>query len=1088
MDIFLKDCFTSLSKALLVFLILITTATSAQTVSPETGLPHLVNYTSRHYKAHDQNWCIVQDSLGLIYIGNNIGLLVFDGIEFDYFQFESMIYSLGVDQKGNIYYGADGDFGIIQQNEFGKLKFNSFSKLIPKESRTFNEIWTIKCLNNHVFFSSKEQVYDYHNNKITALKPAKGNAIHKCFELKKNYLVREFEGGFSYFSNNKLQFISGSEVFADIMVDFVQEIGNKILIGTRNKGFYEMIWEPQTNPNQCIISPVNFPVSSNFTEGQLYYGICLSNNKLCFATKNAGIFITDVQGNILEHYSKAKGLPDNRVWYLLEDKDKNIWAATDKGISMIDFHSPIRQYNSIQGLSGTINGVNVIQDKLYISSVLGLFKGEEGSEGLIFKSQEGFNMPNISITEFKLKNIHDLIVCTNTGLTAIRNNVEIPIETDIEFNKALQSHRNPQLLVAAGKNIITLYNFENNQYHLIAEFEHFSQFRAIIEDERGVFWVSGDNKALVRVDPTLQKGSEFKLVPVSVPVEVKSENYIFKHQDKPYFSFNDIYEIVDSKNQVSFHTPKIMPADFHNGNNYIFRAYSDKKDNIWLAYDNQTINGIIAKISKGKNNTYEFNNLMFNQYQNIQKNGFCEDSKGNLWIATNDGLLKYNTNLEMHYKSKFPVFIKKVTLKNDSSYSLLRGHIPHDLKNILPFDLNAISFVFSVANYSGVENIKFSSRLQPMESNFSDWTSLRTRDYNYLPEGTYTLEVKAKDIFNNISDTKKFTFSIAPPWYRTSFAYISYFILSVVLIYGLIKFNTKRLRAMNDLLDKTVKERTHELWEERDKLRDANLEITDSINYAKIIQQSILPEVKSFSQTFKDSFILFKPRNIVSGDFYWFSLAGSHKKSIAGFEQHIIVAADCTGHGVPGAFMSMIGSEKLNQSIAEINNLSPAGILSFMNKQIKDSLKQDEGNSQSKDGMEIALCFFDSYTNILTFAGANRPLWIFRKGCTLDEIEIIKPTKAGIAGHTSVTQEYEETQIQLNSGDTFYLFTDGAPDQFGGPKNKKLTTKGLRQLLFDIQSQTMEQQGKSINGFYRSWMGAANEQVDDILIMGIRAS
>jgi serine phosphatase RsbU (regulator of sigma subunit)/ligand-binding sensor domain-containing protein len=1083
----LKHNTSYLLSALLILTILFNAQTKAQTFSKETGLPHLINYSSRQYKAHDQNWCMVQDSLGLIYIGNNIGLLVFDGLEFDYIQFESMIYSLAVDKKGNVYYGADGDFGIVQQNEFGKLKLNSLAKLISKELNTFNEIiWTIKCIDGHVFFSSNEHIFDYYNDKITALNPSKGNSIHKCFELKNKYLVREFGGGFSYYSNKQLNFIKGSEIFADIMVDFVQEIDNKIVIGTRQQGFYEMSWDPTSSPDQCIISPLDFPVAKNFIEGQLYYGILLSDHKFCFATKNAGVFVTDLQGNILEHYSKEKGLSDNRVWYLLEDKYKNLWAATNKGISMIDYHTPIRQYNSIQGLSGTINDVTFINNKLYISSGLGLFEGEETPNGLIFKPHPNFKMPIISISQFSSKNTSDLIVCSNTGLTAVRGNTIIEIEEGIEFNKSLQCIKNPQLLIAAGKQIITIYKFENNQYKLISEFEYSSQFRSIIEDDDGFVWITGDNRTLIKLNPNQGKEAVFEVIPIKVPVEVKSENYIFKHQGKVFFSYNDIYEIVSNKNKVEFVPQKTLPPQFHDNNNYIFRAYSDKKENIWLAYDNQSINGIVAKISKGKNNNFEFNNLLFNQYQNIQKNGFCEDNVGNLWIATNEGLLKYNTNQEMHYKHEFPVFIKKITLKNDSSYSLLRGHIPDDLKKILPFELNAISFNFSVANYSDVENIKFSSRLLPMESNFSEWSLLRTKDYNYLPEGTYTLEVKAKDIFNNISDTKKFTFEIAAPWYRTTVAYVAYFLLSVILIYLLIKFNTKRLRAINDLLDKTVKERTHELWEERDKLKDANLEITDSINYARIIQQSILPEVKSFNKTFKDSFILFKPRNIVSGDFYWFSLAGSHKKSIANFDQHIIVAADCTGHGVPGAFMSMIGSEKLNQSVAEIVDLSPANILSFMNKQIKDSLKQETSNSQSKDGMELALCFFDSFTNVLTFAGANRPLWIYRKGCTIDDIEIIKPTKAGIAGHTSVNQVFEQTEIQLYSGDTFYLFTDGAPDQFGGPKNKKLTTKGLRQLLFDIQSQTMEQQGKSINGFYRSWMGSANEQVDDILIIGIR--
>jgi serine phosphatase RsbU (regulator of sigma subunit)/ligand-binding sensor domain-containing protein len=1058
-----------------------------QQYQAETGLPHILNYSAKQHKAHDQNWCIVQDSLGLIYIGNNIGLLIFDGIEFDFIPFESIIYSLGKDEQGNIYYGGDGDFGILKQNETGKLVLHSLLSLVPQGFNSFAEVWSVKCFNDQILFSTKEHIYSYKNNKITIIKPSKGSGIHKCFDLKSNYLVREFEGGFSYLVNNKLNFIKGSEVFAETMVDFVQEIGNTIFIGTRKNGFYEMEWNPKVNPLECKIKPINFPISSHFQEGELYHGILLSNGNLCFATKNDGIFISDQQGNMLEHYTKEKGFLDNRVWYVFEDKNKNLWAASNKGISMIDYLTPIRQYNSIQGLSGSINNVNVIDDKLYINSDLGLFEGVESKEGLFFNAHPYFKNPSFNISKFSKNGENDLIVATKTGLTAIRKNNIIPIEEGIEFYTSLQCAKNPEILVAAGKNIITIYKFENKQYNLLTEFEYPSQFRCIIENEKGEVFISGNNKALVKVNPSNGASSFFELIPLKIPIEIKSENFIFQLKNKMFIgSANGIYEIIQEGKQINFVKSDFFPPDFQNDHNYIFRAYVDHHENFWLAYDYSVRIGVIAQFKKNEKKEYSFNNLWFNKFQGIQKNGFCEDQKGNLWIATNEGLLKYNTNEVIHYKNDFPVFIKKITLKNDSSFSLIRGVIPEILKNKLPFQLNGISFQFSVANFTGVEDLMFSSRLLPIESNFSEWTIVRTKDYNYLPEGSYTLEVKSKDIFNNISKVKKYTFEIAPPWYRSNLAYIVYFILGIALVYLLIKYNTKRLRAINDLLEKTVKERTHELWEERDKLHEANLEITDSINYAKIIQQSILPDVKDFKQAFKDSFIYFKPRNIVSGDFYWFNLLGNNKKLAANLNQHIIVAADCTGHGVPGAFMSMIGSEKLNQSIAEISDLTPANILSFMNQKIKDSLKQEDGNSQSKDGMEISLCFLDLDTNILTFAGANRPLWIYRKGCKLEDVEIIKPTKAGIAGHTRADQVFEETEIQLFPGDTIYMFTDGAPDQFGGPKNKKLTTKGFRQLLFDIQSQNMEQQGKAIHGYYRSWMGNNNEQVDDILIMGIR--
>ncbi len=1055
-----------------------------QTNTFESGLPHIVNYTKNEHKAHDQNWCILEDSLGLIYIGNQAGLLVYDGIEFDFLPFESTINSLAKDSKGNVYYGADGDFGRLKQNESGKLIHESFYKLIPKEFNTFAEVWTVKCINNQVLFSTKNHIYAYQNNKISILTPAKGTGIHKCFELKNNYLVREFGGGFSYLSGNKLNFIKGSEIFEETMVDFVQEIEGIILIGTRRNGFYQMVWNPELKPDECTLTPINFPVSRYFEEAELYCGILLSNNHLCFTTKSNGVYIADTKGNLIEHYTQENGLINDKTWFALEDRNKNLWVASSKGISMIDYLMPIRLYNAVQGIPGLVNNISIIDNKLYASCDVGLFEGFETKEGIVFQANSNIKTSCTSVSKFSKDGINDLIVASQDGLFAIRGNNKIVIEEGVRFDNSLQCAKNPNLLVAVGKDLITIYKVENKQYTLIKEFEYLSQFRFIVEDEAGILWISGDNKMLVKVNPALEQESIFELIQLQLPIDNKSENFIFKYKNKiSVCTSNGIYEIKPDGKNISFVKSEIFPNEIETQHHAVFKVYVDKQDNFWMAYDNGSKTGIIAHYNKRAN---QFNNLYFNKFFGIQKNGFAEDQYGNLWIATNDGLLKYNANKQNNNKHNFPIFIKNVTLKNDSSFYLTRGLIPAVFKKPIPFDLNDISFEFSAANFTGVEDLFFSSRLLPLEDNFGEWTLLRNKNYNYLPEGKYTLEFKAKDIFNNLSNIKRFTFEIAPPWYRTKFAYFLYFVLAIALIYGLIKFNTIRLRAVNDLLEKTVKDRTHELWEERDKLHEANLEITDSINYAKIIQQSILPDVNAFKKTFTDSFILFKPRNIVSGDFYWFSLAGATNKTKYNLSQHIIVAADCTGHGVPGAFMSMIGSEKLNQSIAEIDDLTPANMLSFMNRKIKDSLKQEEGTSQSKDGMEISLCFIDLDTNRLTFAGANRPLWIYRKGGTLENVEIIKPTKAGIAGHTSADQVFEETEIQLYKDDTVYLFTDGAPDQFGGPKNKKLTTKGLRQLLFDIQSQSMEQQGKSINGFYRSWMGNANEQVDDILIMGIR--
>lgn len=281
-------------------------------------------------------------------------------------------------------------------------------------------------------------------------------------------------------------------------------------------------------------------------------------------------------------------------------------------------------------------------------------------------------------------------------------------------------------------------------------------------------------------------------------------------------------------------------------------------------------------------------------------------------------------------------------------------------------------------------------------------------------------------------------------------------------------------------------------------IEEKKKEITDSINYAKKIQQAILPPQENLNYFLPESFIFFKPKDIVSGDFYFFSRKvitpptnKNHKEELI-----FIAVADCTGHGVPGAFMSMIGSEKLSKAVE--NNHEPGDILSALNLGIKNSLRQSEkmdlkheGNfstSVVKDGMDIALCSITPFLNEdnkakVSYAGANRPIWIIRNGAPL--IEEIKATKNAIGGFTSDDQIFENTNIYLSKGDSIYLFSDGFADQFGGENGKKLTTKKFKELLIAISGLPMADQKNQLNAFADNWK-AGREQIDDVLVIGVK--
>ncbi len=299
------------------------------------------------------------------------------------------------------------------------------------------------------------------------------------------------------------------------------------------------------------------------------------------------------------------------------------------------------------------------------------------------------------------------------------------------------------------------------------------------------------------------------------------------------------------------------------------------------------------------------------------------------------------------------------------------------------------------------------------------------------------------------------------------------------------KYYTQRKRIMQDAgvirmfnIDITDMKRAEEI------IKEKNKDITDSINYAKKIQESILPPIEILKNRYKNSFVLYQPKDIVSGDFYWFNLAGSDTSTNTNYAELpylIIAAADCTGHGVPGALMSMIGSNLLGHIVMDREINSPDEALTELDKRIKKALKQETEDNESKDGMDIALCAIHKEKSILHYAGANRPIIIIRNGEILEYV----PNKFPIGGMHISTKVFNAYKIDLIKGDCIYMFTYGFCDQFGGPKGKKFMKKQLLEILTNIHTLDMPEQHKILSEKFNSWKGEM-EQTDDVLVIGIK--
>jgi serine phosphatase RsbU (regulator of sigma subunit) len=350
-------------------------------------------------------------------------------------------------------------------------------------------------------------------------------------------------------------------------------------------------------------------------------------------------------------------------------------------------------------------------------------------------------------------------------------------------------------------------------------------------------------------------------------------------------------------------------------------------------------------------------------------------------------------------------------------------------------------------------NENFASQLAEMETRYET-------DKKELEISNLKNEQQIKDLTISKQQTRNF--------------YLIILVIALLVLAGFIFYAFRSKSEANKLI--TVQKL--EVENQKAVIEEKNKEIVDSINYAKRIQHAILTSENEWKKISNNFFIVYMPKDVVSGDFYW---AYQTENNIA-----VWAVADCTGHGVPGALMSMIGNSLLNEIVVENKIYQPDEILNKLRDKLIKALEQ-KGESQNRDGMDIALCVWDKNHNTLQYAGANNPIWIIRKNKELAEYELIelKPDKMPVGLHAGELKSFNVQTLKLNSDDIIYAFTDGFADQFGGEKGKKYKYKNFQTLLLANADKSMSEQSEVIKNEFYKWKGNL-EQIDDVCIVGIR--
>jgi serine phosphatase RsbU (regulator of sigma subunit) len=1061
-------------------------------ISAQPQLPPIGNFSPRDYGDGQvpENYAICKDDRGFIYSANIGGLLQFDGHEWKLIEVESGVKINALAYSGNnqIAYGGLNLMGIVEPNKKGELEYTSLVSLLPDSLKNF-EIITIQSLENKIFFQSKFVLFVYENKRIKPVFPEV--SFFRTYSCNNRVFVRDRQIGLKEWKNGKFEIFASDTISKNWgyfgMVDYSS---THFLLAEHELGFYFM------NKKSGKIEIVGSFFFDDFSP-KVYDLKKLDHDLYAIATGNHGVVILDKDLELKARISRNDGLKSSLVNQLTIDNSGNIWAATSAGISFIDIHSPLHFYGEISGLPGNIESIQRIGSHFYAGSSDGLFILPEffNDNYTPWRKVEGIN----SLVNSLDVNERDILVATGNGLF---------FGTLQSFTKISQDNYHTVKYIPGLNQIVALtpdkLEIYNNDYKKIKEFPlgiHVQRSHSVSFDtsviNRTRIWMGLGNQGVLRLD--VNNSGEYQFILFNqndglMPGIVKPFNFI----GKTIFLTENGFQHFISEEEISGNLSEEEKAD-----PLINRGYFDA-----FKIPGKDINGKISAMyldngriylilndhlcyfdEKGKKHQKEFSTLSLGRLNDL----IC--FKNQLWISASEGAAEFNP---FHFKKldhPFKIYFRKISGKNGFIYMnefFSSENKTSKIQNSIPeinYSDNSLVFVFSTDYFDHTKKMEYAFKLEGQEMDWSKWSKENKISFNNLSEGDYELRVKARNIYGVESNIAVFKFTVLPPWYRTWWAYVLYFVLAVLIILITIRIAVYRLKQSNLRLEKTVKDRTFEIATKNEELQEQNhqilhqkQEITDSINYAKRIQEAILPIQKEIKKVFPDSFVLFKPKDIVSGDFYWFS----HQNNLS-----IFICADCTGHGVPGAFMSMICTDRINHTVLEKKILSPSALLKEVNQGIKRSLKQeDETDLKTKDGMDNAVCSFNHQTSELTYAGANRPLWLLRANSS--EIIEYKPTKMAVGGFTPEEQHFEETIIKIEKGDIIYLSTDGYADQFGGPKGKKLMVKTFKETLVQFSSLSFEEQHNRLDKFIEDWRNTKTnttdyiEQVDDMCIVGIR--
>jgi Y_Y_Y domain/Stage II sporulation protein E (SpoIIE) len=1098
---------------LLVIFLFVCYLTSSSQIN-RSGTPMISWFDVAETPGELINLCITMDKRGVMFFGNvSSGIVTYDGTTWRLIPMPvpQSVNALISDHRGVVFAGGGSDFGLLEPDNTGRLKFSSLTGLI-KDSTARSQVGSVSSVtadSNKVFFIDGRRLYlyDIEGDSLSVTDMEKEYGLKNAFTMlsieSKTFIADDREGLFWYI-DGKLTRLPGGEKIR--MVNFAGLLPydrDNILVATEEQGL--VLFNHRTGVLNTQF--LNRDDNNRIRNGPVTAVTLLPGNMIAAGlAANGGVLIFSHEGRLLHHITDATTeIRESTVASIYCDYRSNsqLWFTTRGFINRAYISLPAREFGRASGLNSVACGLTMFDDSVFVASDDGLYKNYLDKSGTVrFRRIE---KPARRVNELVSAGLPDgsvLLTASADGLWQTDTRGKTTRILGGEHLTALGSGRyDPTLLITGSDDgVLRTLKYSDEEWSTVNpgnEGQFSGTIKRIIQLRQDEWWILTSSPSTLTRMLCSNSDTMFINYGREQGLACDTLSQIAALNDRLYVCTGKGLWRYDGEKDLFEKDGDLIGKGFDNV--HLTNLIKAPEGDIFIAgFDSRNFNALVTTTSQG----HVIFKRQFDFLPDLATTGMAYID-GNIWIAKGQSIYIIDkSKLAFSYGAFNTYFTRIITggnrvMMEGSFFSLSPGGAriptapqPEGSDISLRHSRNSITLSWTTTSYVAEDKTEYRHRLDGFDSDWSGWDKRTSRDYTNLPSGDYSFRLKSKLISGPESEEVTFAFSVRRAWYLSLVAMILYFIVAAWLIYYAAKFYIDRLRTRKRRLENIMRQRS----EATDK---AKTEMTDLEQYAGRIQQALMPSEKILYDAVRNSFILNKPRNSISGDFYWMVRRG---------DSFFAAVGDCTGQGVSSAFTTLMGLSFLDEICNRPVILRTSVIVSEFRRKQAAAHKRTGIPGEQPVKVDLAVLSINRMNGSIGFSGAGTQCYRVREmtedemaewksGGKIDDEVILANGKyiletvsgdripAGIQPKSD--QEFTQHEWKLEKNTSYYLFTDGYADQFNGVNGKKFMKRNFRKLVLDIQNYPMSKQKEMLEERLKSWMGSA-PQTDDILIVGFK--